>query len=88
VVERRSAVDWSERRFWRTDAVSVIPDIFKPFWCETRVSRPPSFLIGRPGEVGSKLLRKSESLPPYLSPEPLFDVEACGSVFAGPAAPH
>ena len=34
VVESRSAVDWSESRFWRTDAERTIPDIFIPFWCE------------------------------------------------------
>ncbi|MGY4429315.1 hypothetical protein ACVWWO_001792 [Bradyrhizobium sp. F1.13.1] len=27
VVARRSAVDWSESRFWRTDAERTIPDI-------------------------------------------------------------
>src|SRR5882757_2734268 len=37
VVERSSAVDWRESRFWRTDAERTIPDIFIPFWCEIRL---------------------------------------------------
>jgi hypothetical protein len=28
VVESKSAVDWRESRFWRTDAERTIPDIF------------------------------------------------------------
>src|SRR3954470_6173066 len=32
VVESRSAVDCSESKFWRTDAVRTIPDIGLPFW--------------------------------------------------------
>jgi hypothetical protein len=31
VVASRSAVDCSERRFWRTDAERTIPDIFHTF---------------------------------------------------------
>src|ERR1044072_9869013 len=32
VVDSRSAVDCNESKFWRTDAVSTIPDIGLPFW--------------------------------------------------------
>ena len=31
VVESRSAVDWSESRFWRTDDERTIPDMFHTF---------------------------------------------------------
>ena len=46
VVDNRSAVDWSERRFWRTDAERTILDMFESFWVHsqffdaTRVSQP------------------------------------------------
>jgi len=46
VVDNRSAVDWSERRFWRTDAERTILDMFGSFWVHsqffdaTRVSGP------------------------------------------------
>ena len=33
VVARRSAVDCSESRFWRTEAERTIPDMDIPFWC-------------------------------------------------------
>src|SRR6202171_6322129 len=41
VVESKSAVDCSERRFWRTDAERTMPDIFIPFWCEIGVREGP-----------------------------------------------
>jgi hypothetical protein len=31
VVDRRSAVDWRESRFWRTDDERTIPDMFHTF---------------------------------------------------------
>src|SRR6185436_2493214 len=46
VVDKRSAVDWSERRFWRTDAERTILDMFGSFWVHSqffdvaRVSEP------------------------------------------------
>jgi hypothetical protein len=30
-VDNRSAVDWRESRFWRTEAERTIPDIFHTF---------------------------------------------------------
>src|SRR3954464_9225025 len=58
VVESRSAVDCNESKFWRTDAVSTIPDIGIPFWL--RFTRR-SFSIGRLPQTGTKSLKKHES---------------------------
>jgi hypothetical protein len=33
VVESRSAVDWRDSRFWRTDAERTMEAIVIPFWC-------------------------------------------------------
>src|ERR1700709_818876 len=57
VVESRSAVDCSDSKFWRTDAVRTIPDIVLPFWL--RVT--PIFSIGRLPNTGTKSLKKHES---------------------------
>src|SRR5258708_27325941 len=63
VVERRSAVDWRESRFWRTDAARTILDMFKPFWCETRVRACSQSFDRRQGHHGTKNLKKHESKP-------------------------
>jgi hypothetical protein len=39
-------------------------------------------LIGRPPDVGSKPLRKHESLPLHLSPEPLSGALTCNYALA------
>src|SRR5882762_2743908 len=64
VVESRSAVDWRERRFWRTEAERTMPDIFIPFWCETEGKKPlQSFLIGRAADGGEQAA-KEKQIPP------------------------
>src|SRR3954470_3983499 len=58
VVESRSAVDCNESKFWRTDAVSTIPDIGLPFWL--RITRR-SFPSDDCSDTGTKSLKKHES---------------------------
>src|SRR3954465_2484507 len=64
VVESRSAVDWRDSKFWRTDAVRTIPDIVLPFWL--RVT--PIFSIGRLPNTGTKSLKKYESVSGMWDP--------------------
>src|SRR3954471_7855360 len=64
VVDSRSAVDCNESKFWRTDAVSTIPDIGLPFWL--RITRR-SFPSDDCANTGTNWLKKHESNGPRVS---------------------
>src|SRR5260370_3978378 len=60
VVESKSAVACSERRFWRTEAERTIPGIFESFWFHQAI-------LDCPEGYGAESNKRSKNVPAILS---------------------
>src|SRR5262245_57536808 len=67
VVESRSAVDWRDSRFWRTEAERTIEDITHiPFWCVRYATS--DFRSDSPGSLGERLkerVKRRNQMPTF-----------------------